>query len=191
MGERERSLIYEMSKVNRRTLELDSAVRGIDQVLTEGETPRAAAYGKFEKGRLGLLVATDSRLIGFDKGLLNRTVNVREIPYDMIKAVSHKVGWLSGTITVSTFPNGYLSIETVQGKGYKEVVLAFASWVRGRIGATGGATEMGRGERTTVASLGRATQSPADELAKLASLRDSGVLTENEFDDAKKRLLNR
>ena len=165
--------------------------RGIDQVLTEGETPRAAAYGKFEKGRLGLLVATDSRLIGFDKGLLNRTVNVREIPYDMIKAVSHKVGWLSGTITVSTFPNGYLSIETVQGKGYKEVVLAFASWVRGRIGATGGATEMGRGERTTVASLGRATQSPADELAKLASLRDSGVLTENEFDDAKKRLLNR
>ena len=187
MGEKERSLIYDMVKIRPGVMGVDFA-SGVDQALAEGETPRAAAYGKFENGRFGLLVATDSRLIGFDKGVLTRTVNVRDIPYDMVKTVNHKAGWMFGEITILTFQSGSIRMGTIP----KEKASAFASWVRNRIGARGGNSEMGRGEHTTVASLGRVTtQSFADELTKLAALRDSNALTEAEFIEAKKRLLNR
>jgi hypothetical protein len=42
---------------------------------------------------------------------------------------------------------------------------------------------------TATAAGGASAASIADELAKLASLRDSGVLSDAEFDVAKKRLL--
>ncbi len=37
----------------------------------------------------------------------------------------------------------------------------------------------------------RASQSAADEIAKLASLRDKGVLTEKEFSDKKRQILDK
>ena len=195
MGEKERSLIYELCNVRNGGKPklfggfFDPTVLGVDEALAEGETPRSAVWGKFSNnGRFGLLVGTDSRLIGFNKGFTG-TVDEHEIPYDMIKTISHKLGWVFGEITISTFPSGGIHM----GEVNKKIIPVFVDWVRARIDApTAGATRMGRGEHTTVASLGRnTTQSFADELTKLAALRDSNALTEAEFIEAKKRFLNR
>lgn len=188
MGEKERSLLYGMSRVQAgKVVGFDSAVSGVDQALAVGETPCAAVWGKFPNGRFGLLVATDLRVIGFNKGVFTGKVDVDEIPYDMIKSVNHKLGWVVGEITILTFPSGGLHVGTVN----KEAVSVFANWVRDRVGARGGDSKMGRGEHTTVASLGGVKQSLADELTKLAALRDSGVLSEAELLKTKERLLNR
>ena len=198
MGEKERSFIYGLlgTKKGKVAFDLgrivDGSVLGVDRMLAHGEIPHAAVFGKFENGKFGLLVATDFRLIALDSetGLLTRSVreNVIEIPYDMIKSINYKLGYVFGEITIKSFPDGSLSVEKLN----KRVVPTFAGWVRNRIGVRGGDSKMGRGEATTVASLGRApTQSFADELTKLAALRDSSVLSEAEFLETKKRLLSR
>lgn len=191
MGERERSLIYELSKTARRRMPLlpgiEGTVSAVDQVLATGETPCAVAWGRFENGRWGLLLATDLRLISLDKGGLTRTVNVHDIPYDMVKAINHKLGWACGKITILTFPSGGIQIGGVENRD----VSTFSDLVRARIGVAAGATGMGRGEHSTTASLSVGPRSLADELTKLAALRDSGVLSEAEFLETKKRLLSR
>lgn len=189
MGEKERSLLYELSKVRPgQVLGIDSAVRAMDQALAAEETPCVAAWGKFENGRNGLLVATDLRLVGLDKGLLSHTANIYDIPYDMIRTVSHKVGLaIGGEISIVTFPSGGLSFRTYNDKA----ALDFANWIRNRVGVRTVDSKTWRGEATTLTSLGRVVQnSPADELTKLAALRESGALTEAEFLSAKKRILN-
>ena len=141
------------------------------KLLWEDELPERAVQGFYEKGQ-GLLVATNKRLIFIDKGLLS--MRVEDFPYDKITSIQYSTGFVFGEITIYASGN-----KAVIKQVAKDQVRDFAEWVRARISAP--------------KAQAAATQPPAGDvvpqLERLARLRESGVLTEEEFQTQKAKLL--
>jgi Bacterial PH domain/Short C-terminal domain len=193
MGAKERSIIYDLLKIDeysRLARIWENNVLGVDELLVTGEIPRAALAGFFENNQRGLLIATDSRLIAFDKFAYWNVTHVFDTPFDVIKGIDHKIGWKSGEITIYYLTGGYKHVTLID----KNQIIEFVEWVRNRIGIEAHRQLESRGEQYSQAPIGSALKSPkpasiADELSKLVALRDSGALSETEFSEAKKKLL--
>jgi hypothetical protein len=120
----------------------------------------------------GLLVATDKRLLFVSKHMF--TTDTVDYMISKINSVSFEKKLLANNILIS-FSGEKLSFGTPD----KETGQHFVDAVRGLI--------------QNVAA-GGTVQAPADDLAtkleKLANLRDRGILTEEEFQKEKSKLLN-
>jgi hypothetical protein len=132
MGAKERSIIYDLLKIDeysRLARNWENNVFEVDKLLVTGEIPRAALAGVFENNQLGLLIATDSRLIACDKFAFWNRVNVFDTPFDMIKGIDHKIGWTSGEITIYYLTGESKHVVNIA----KNQTLEFVEWFRNRI----------------------------------------------------------
>ena len=150
-------------------------IKELPSVLWDGELPMHVVDGRYNDG-FGILVATDRRLVFVDKGLFS--LKVEDFPYDRILSVEAKTGMVMGQLTVHT-AGGKEEIQHVT----KDRVHPLAEWIRVKI----------REDKTSPEPLPQAAptaaSSIADELVKLAALRDQGILSEEEFNTQKARLL--
>lgn len=150
-------------------------IKELPSVLWDGELPMHLVDGRYNKG-YGILVATDRRLVFMDKGLFS--LKVEDFPYDRILSVEAKTGMVMGQLTIHTAA-GKEEIQQVT----KERVHPLAEWIRANI----------REDKTSpeppVPVAAPSVSSLADELTKLAALRDQGILTDDEFNTQKARLL--
>lgn len=147
-------------------------IKRLTEHLWPDETVELMAVGNYGRGT-GLLALTNRRLLFILDGMLAKTSE--DFPLDKISSIQWASGLALGTITVFASGNK-AEIKNVNKDNGKVIVDA----VRGRISGP---------PAPAPAPQAVAGVDVADQLAKLAALRDQGVLTEAEFATQKAKLL--
>ena len=151
-------------------------VQALPDILDDGELPEKVIGGQYN-GSIGVLVATDRRLLFVDKGSFG-SLQVEDFPYPTIQSVRSTAGMMYGSITIKSAGSSALIDNTLKRFSHE-----MANFVRKK------AMDF-NGTAAPVAAAGTANQvSLADELIKLSQLRESGILTDEEFQVQKDRLL--
>lgn len=150
-------------------------INELPSILFDNENVIDIVQGTYEK-RIGILVATESRVIFIDKGIFN--LKVEDFPYDKITSIQFETGFVMGKLIILASGNK-AQIEDV----VKDRVKPFADNVRTRI------SELGKKENSQTVIVNQQIDI-AEQLTKLSGLRDNGILTEEEFQTQKQKLLN-
>jgi hypothetical protein len=154
---------------------LRKEIKELPNILWDNERVDKLVQGYYSGGR-GILVATDKRLIFVDKRLFD--LKVEDFPYDKISSIQYETGLLLGKITIFTSGN-----EAVIEKIMKPRAREFCEYVRASI--------------TNTPKRAAAPQAQANsgmevvsQLERLAKLKEQGILTEQEFAEQKRKILN-
>ncbi len=148
-------------------------INELPQILAESETIDNIAQGTYNNGQ-GILVSTNRRLVFVDKGLLYG-LKVEDFPLDKITTIQYETGLLLGEIKIHTSGN-IAKIDNVE----KATARAFAEFVRNKLSQP----------KETISPIINNQPDVYDQLEKLAKLKEQGILTQEEFDVQKKKLLN-
>lgn len=148
-------------------------INELPAILASAEKVDNLAQGIYNNQQ-GILVSTDRRLIFIDKGLSH--LKVEDFPLDKISSIQYETGLVFGSITIHTSGNAakIMNIGSASAR-------SFAEFVRGKISQPKEATT------TTIVS----EPNVLDQLEKLAKLKESGILSEEEFLEQKKKLLEK
>lgn len=146
----------------------------LPEVLSDGEQVLAFSSGMMD-GNTWLIALTDHRVIFLDKGMIFGLKQV-SIELDKINAVSGKTGILLGDIYIQD-GGKERRIQNVP----KKTVLAFANKVRDALQAK-------KSPKTAAAAPQQ--DDMISQLERLGDLRDKGVLTAEEFESQKARILS-
>lgn len=143
----------------------------LPEVINEGEQIKAITSGVFE-GNTWLIFATDHRLIFLDKGMLYGLKQL-EMPMSQITGISHKVGLVMGEIEIYT-AGEKKKIKSIVKKDVIKFSDILSSLVKQAQDASAAPVQ-----HTDVVS----------QLEKLADLKSRGILTEEEFQAQKAKVL--
>ena len=147
-------------------------INALPNLLAESEIVDNIAQGTYSNGQ-GILVSTNRRLVFIDKGLLYG-LKVEDFPLDKITTIQYETGLLLGEIKIHTSGN-IAKIDNVE----KTTARSFAEFVRNKLSQP----------KETIA---QSTQpNVLDQLEKLAKLKDNGIISEEEFIEQKKKLLEK
>ena len=151
-------------------------------VLVPGEQVVDATTGLAEVTRMGTktkrratILVTDRRVIIFSKKLGG--YDAQDYAYGLLTGVDHKKGLTAGHISIRAAGDSADVQQVV-----KDDVERISQLIRDRMALSHQPTSQAPSAPPTSGSV-------ADELAKLAQLRDSGVLSEEEFSSQKAKLL--
>ncbi|MBR6711478.1 MAG: PH domain-containing protein [Selenomonadaceae bacterium] len=154
-------------------------IKELPNVLWEDEIIQDIVRGLYANGN-GILVATNKRLVFVDKGM-GWGLRVEDFPYDKITSIQYSTGFISGEIIIYSAGNK-AKIDYVT----KERCKIFAEHVRAMI------TEIKENHATP--KLSKNSKAADDDLLakleRLATLKQTGMLTEEEFIAAKAKLLS-
>lgn len=150
-------------------------INKLEQYLWEGETVEMLATGSYGKGQ-GLLALTDRRLLFLVQGWTSE--QLEDFPLGKISSVQWSGSFGTGTITVYASGNRADITGVMKDNGK-----AIADRLRARL-------------NDLTSTSGSVVHTPASngtpllaEIQQLASLRESGALTDEEFTAAKSKLL--
>lgn len=157
----------------------------LHSLVDEGETLEALIGGTYRAEQdtsrrhrhQGVAVATSKRVLFVDKGVMGNT-EVSEMPYRSIEAITYSTGAFFAGIQITGRGIASFRIEDIADK---DSVKPFVDCVRGHLEAAHAPQ--------AAAPQPAAPTSVADEIEKLASLKDRGILTQEEFDAKKRQLL--
>jgi hypothetical protein len=144
----------------------------LPNVLSEGEQVLAFTSG-FMGGNTWLITLTDRRVIFLDKGMIYG-LKQASIDLDKVNAVTGRTGLILGSIIIE---DGASSREITNVR--KKTVVRFTNKMRDAMEAR----KVRQGGATQPLDI-------AEQLEKLANLRDRGILTEAEFTTHKQKLLS-
>lgn len=148
-------------------------INELPNILATNETVDNIIQGTYNNGQ-GILVSTNSRLVFIDKGLLYG-LKVEDFPLDKITSIQYETGLLLGKVKIHTSSN-IATIDNVE----KASTRSFAEFVRNKLSQP----------KENVLNVN--TQPDVlDQLEKLAKLKENGILSEEEFNDQKKKLLDK
>jgi len=140
-------------------------------MMSQTETSNALDFGT----NTWLAVLTSERFLFLDCALLSSSVDVQSVRHDRVQAVSSSQGWVFGKIMIDLG-----SRMIVIDNCLKSSVGAFSNlgnkWLSARESKASVATQM-------------AVETPLDKLEKLGKLFAGGILTEDEFKQAKVKIL--
>lgn len=149
-------------------------INELPSILASDEVVDNIVQGIYNKGQ-GILVSTNRRLIFIDKGPIFG-LKVEDFPLDRISSIQYEIGLLLGDIKIHTTGN-VAKIENVE----KASARSFSEFVRNKLSQP----------KEVVVQNIASEPSALDQLEKLAKLRESGILSEEEFNDQKKKLLEK
>jgi hypothetical protein len=155
-------------------------IKKLPEYLNGGETVLAITGGKVGTNQ-GLLVATDRRAMFVSEGVINHTFE--DFPYDRINTVTSSRGMALAKIMINT--GGASRIIEQVAKAEAEPI---AGLIRERVEAV---TRERYQPAAPAPSPHPAPAGPslAAQLRELADLRDQGILTSDEFEAQKAKLL--
>ena len=148
-------------------------IRYLPEVIDEGEEIRAMTSGLHE-GTTWLIVVTNRRLLFLDKGFFYGLKQM-EMPLAQITSVSHKTGLMFGEIEVDT-AGGKKKIEQISKKDVPKVAAIISDLLK-------------QIHSTSSSPVSNSMTDIATQLEKLADLKEKGILTEEEFQEQKAKLL--
>lgn len=144
----------------------------LPDVLADGEQLIAFSSGIMD-GNTWLISLTDRRIILLDKGIIYGLKQI-SIPLDKINSISGQTGILFGKIKIEDGAS-----ERVIDNVLKKTVVPFTNLVRETIEA----------HKNSHRQPSVLSEDIVSKLERLASLRDRGVLTQQEFEQQKAKLL--
>lgn len=134
----------------------------------------ASAFLSVDSGKNGVLVATNTRCFFLYKGGLFSKVTIEQFAYDKISSVEYKTGILSADLIIHASGNR-IKLEHLGNDVVRDICDFLNSHSRKPL------------SNTTPVSVN--TDDVVSQLERLAILKENGVLTEEEFNVAKKKLL--
>jgi hypothetical protein len=143
-------------------------INELPSILEDGETVKRLVKGSYEQ-RNGILVATNKRLIFIHKGVLFG-FGTEDFTYDRLTAIQYKLDSTFGTINILT-SDDRMDIQRID----KDQTIAFSKYVREKIARFGKTSSNTTSEKLNV------SLTIADQIKKLADLRDAGLLTDEEL----------
>jgi hypothetical protein len=148
----------------------------LPQLIRDGETIHALLSG-FHAGTTWLIVATDQRVLFVDKGLLFGLKQI-EMPLTEIQTIAHKTGLMYGEMVVTT-AGGACRVEQMAKKFTNGFAETLSELLRRSRGNLKGVQQGASGDGDVVSRLER-----------LAALLQKGVLTPEEFQREKAKILS-
>lgn len=149
-------------------------INELPNILAPTEIVDNLAQGTYNNGQ-GILVSTNRRLIFVDKGMLYG-LKVEDFPLDKITSIQYETGLLLGEIKIHTSGN-IAKIDNVE----KASARSFAEFIREKLSQP----------KETVATKITTEPNVLDQLEKLAKLKENGILSDEEFSEQKKKLLEK
>ena len=165
---------YQLAKLDsKRRLGVGKELKHLHEHINQGENILGHTRG-FYNGTTWLICVTDRRLLFLDRNI-GWGMKTTEIPLISVGSVNYETKLLGGNITVTASGS-----EKHIGKMKKQDVKDIAALISDAA------------EKVNSASHAAAIQevSKMDELKKLAELKDSGILTDEEFNEQKAKLLS-
>lgn len=165
-------------------VKIDKLLEKAQEHLTEGEHVLASVQGAYEMKiagndslRTGIFAATNKRLLFYAKKLGG--FHIESFPYDHISSFEMSKGPMGHKMAFFASGNKATMKWIKMGD-----IPAFTDAVRTRMGKVSATLET-----PAQASPEAAEPDASDQLRKLASLRDDGILTEDEFQAKKTEFL--
>lgn len=149
-------------------------IKELPNILNTDEVIDNLVVGSFDDKKIGLLISTNRRLLFVDKGILYG-LKVEDFPLKSITSIQYSTGILMGEIKIHCSGNT-ATITNVEKKSTRH----FAEYVRNRLSQTTNDTPV---IHTTPTDI-------YDQLEKLGKLKENGIITEEEFQQQKSKLLN-
>lgn len=147
----------------------------LPEILMEQEQVLGFTSGLMD-ANTWLITLTDKRIIFLDKGMIYG-LKQSIVDLDKVNAVSGSTGLLFGTITITDGANDRL-IKNV----WKKTVKNFTNKVQE-------ALEARKSPQQAVQQTQDKEVDPYEQLEKIAGLKDKGIITEEEFETQKKKIL--
>lgn len=142
-------------------------------IIAEGEEIFSLIQGTYNGG-VGILVATDRRLVFIDKGMIYG-LKVEDFGLDKISSIQLETGILLADIKIMASGNVAKISNVDKGEGR-----IFCDKVRAKLSEP---------KQPAAPVVVQQQIDVADQLMKLAALKEQGILTQEEFDAQKKKLL--
>jgi predicted secreted protein len=165
---------------------LDKLLENAREHLSEGEEVLATVMGAYETKiagnetvRTGIFTATNKRLLFYAKKMLG--YDLESFPYDHISSFEMSKGPMGHKMSFFASGNKVTMKWITKGD-----IPTFTDAVRSRMGKVSAAIDVAE---APAASESATQPDVADQLRTLASLRDEGILTEDEFQAKKADLL--
>jgi hypothetical protein len=150
-------------------------IRKLSGKLGDREEVVNLARGKYD-GKQGLLIVTDRRVLFVEEGMVRS--RIEDFPYDKIGSVQTERGMVHGKVTIFASGNK-AEIENIMPK---DRAVEIGDYTRAKISRTP--------EAASQPATPPAPSDPAERLAKLAQLRDSGAISDEEYETQKARVLS-
>ena len=151
-------------------------IKYLPNILTEDETILALTSGMMD-GNTWLIVCTEKRVVFLDKGMIYG-LKQRETPLERINSIEQTTGMIFGSIGIW------------DGASHMEIRRVMKKTVRPFVEAVNRARDaLKRAEGRNRSSAGTSGADLASQLERLADLRDRGILTDEEFQTQKSKLL--
>ena len=154
-------------------------------LIVGGRFGRELTQAKIGSGlRHGIAVATNQRVLFLDKSLFSQEIG--EMRYTSIESVTHSSGIFAAGMSINGTGGVTFKLEMIRPK---EEAFRFADIVNSMAAQ---AKDQQRPEtQEEPATKDQAdTRTVADEIEKLGELMEKGLLTQTEFDQEKRRVLN-
>lgn len=149
-------------------------VKELPNVMYDGETLEYLMSG-FLNGNTWLITCTNKRVLFLDKGMLFGCKQL-EIPLEKINSIEAKKGLFLGSITIWDGASA-IKIDQIQKIALQPFVTAV--------------NEMREAYKKQTSSNTTTTESDyIIQLEKLAELKEKGIITQEEFETKKKKILN-
>lgn len=146
----------------------------LPKILNQGEQPLAVASGMMNSNTW-LITLTNQRVIFLDKGMIFGVKQV-DVRLSDISSVGGKTGLLLGEITIGTAGQNYTIKNVVKG-----TVIPFTNLIN--------ETRNSRSQKAENQD-GVPSNDLVTQIERLAALKEKGVLSEEEFQQQKQRILN-
>lgn len=149
----------------------------LPKVINEGETIKGMTSGLYD-GNTWLIVATTQRLLFLDKGLIYGLKQM-EMPLNQITSLTHRTGIMLGNIEVDT-AGGKKKINMIPNKDvvkFSDIVSSLIKQEREKI------------ETHQTNPNQEQSGNVIEKLKELAKLYNNGVLTEEEFQKQKQKIM--
>ena len=138
-------------------------------IISQSETSNTSDFGQ----NTWLVLLTSMRFIFIDCAMLTKSYDMQSVRLEKVQAVSSSQGWFYGKVIVD-LGSRVIEIDNCVKGAVAVFPQLFNKWL----------------ESLKIDSVSQIKGSLADELKKLAELKDNGVLTDEEFSSAKQDLLN-
>lgn len=155
-------------------------IKELPKILQPTENVELLIQGQYNGGT-GVLVATNSRLIFIDKGFFS--LKVEDFGYDKITSVQYDLGMMFGSLTILASSN-----KAVIDYMDKTQTRVFGEFVRNKLNTPKNVAPSQIIEKAPEPK--NKMDAMIEQLEKLAKLKELGIITEEEFIEQKKRLLD-
>ena len=150
--------------------------KALPEVLEEGECVYAVVSGMYERN-IGVVAITDRRVVFLDKGLINLTVEV--FYFTNLSSVRYHTGMALGEIILLTYGNEE-KISSIANNQIQPLVSLINRQIH---------KSQQPNQEIPAVPQSVSVHSLADEIMKLAELKDKGIISDEEFDQLKAKVI--